>query len=265
MKRFVLLIACLFQAFCVNAGTPLETPKIISDGMVVQRNKHVPVWGKGQPGSTVTVRFAGQQVSTRVKPGGRWRISLKPMPAATQGRAMEIVMSGADPSKPEVRTIKDVQVGEVWLTGGQSNMEVPLELMDNCAKQQADADALQNVRIYRVPTKESWDKVDFNRAKKMSAVGYFFARDLRKSLPENVPLALIDTSVGATWTESWMSREALRKFNGLPGVDKIVTDGSSYLKIEKFQPSYWYEKVQLQAVPHAIRGSGLVSGRSQQL
>lgn len=248
-------MACLLQAVYVSAGAPLETPKIISDGMVVQRDKEVPVWGKGQPGNTVDVRFAGQTVTTRVKPDGAWQVSLKPMPAEVQGRPMEITMSGTDPSsKPETRTIKDVQVGEVWFTGGQSNMWYPLEMMNNCAKQQADADALKNLRIYRVLTIESWDKVNFKRATQMSAAGYFFARDLRKAIPENVPLAMIDTSVGATWTESWMSREAVKKFNELPGVEKIVTDGSGYGQNQDFQPSNWYEKVQLQAVPFAIRG-----------
>lgn len=254
MKRFLLIMLCALQAVCAYAVQPLEMSIVYSNGMVVQRDKNVPVWGKGEPGCSITVWFAGQKATGQVASDGKWKVYLKPMPAQAEGRTMEIEMSGAALAKPVARAIQDVQVGEVWLTGGQSNMWYPLDKMENCAKQQADADALKNVRVFRVLTIESWDKVNFARAKQMSAVGYFFARDLRKALPASVPLALIDTSVGATWTECWMSPEAVAKFNRETDTEKIKTDGSDYGKVKEFQPSHWYREVQCKVIPYAFRG-----------
>ena len=92
----------------IQFGTPF------SDNAVLQRDMHVPIWGKASPGETVKVEVAGQSLAAKAGDDGKWRVDLAPMEASSEGRALKI---------GDVE-VKDVLVGEVWFASGQSNMEM---------------------------------------------------------------------------------------------------------------------------------------------
>ena len=95
----------------------LRPARIFSDHMVLQQDLPVPVWGSAEAGQMVVVEFAGQSVQAKASDAGRWQVRLEPMQANSRGRMMQVRSSAADPV-----VIRDVLVGEVWFSGGQSNM-----------------------------------------------------------------------------------------------------------------------------------------------
>lgn len=100
-----------------NLAGNLRLPMVFSDGMVLQRGRRVPVWGRAAAGASVRLTFAGKSYKTRADSAGDWKILLRPL-AADTGLVMRVV-SGKDTA-----TLRDVAVGEVWFASGQSNMEM---------------------------------------------------------------------------------------------------------------------------------------------
>ena len=111
----VLAVGMLLWAGETFAAVRLS--RIFSDGMVLQREMPVPVWGFAKAGEKVTVSFAGQEKSATADEGGKWMVRLDAMPASASPREMTV-------AGENTLTLKDVLVGEVWLCGGQSNMEM---------------------------------------------------------------------------------------------------------------------------------------------
>jgi len=212
--------------------------------MVLQRNIAVPVWGTAADNETVTVVFNGQTVSTKAA-NGKWMLQLKPMKENNIGLNMTI--KGAT---NEV-VINNILIGEVWLCGGQSNMERQLGLRPpqkpiiNWQEEAAKAN-YPLIREFAVPhnsntTKEvtdikaNWIVCDTQTVKQFSAVGYFFGSTLFEKL--NIPIGLIHSSVGGTPAERWMSRKALEDNPELKiFVDQYVQAIADYpAKLEFFQ------------------------------
>src|SRR5580658_2965754 len=126
MNRFfngaTVLGAALLFLMCsapqaARGESDVRLPRLFSDNMVLQQGTSVPVWGWGQDGTTVTVKFRDQTVSARVA-GGKWMVRLRNLKPG--GPDTLTVIAG------NTIEIKNVLVGEVWLAGGQSNMEFPL-------------------------------------------------------------------------------------------------------------------------------------------
>jgi len=100
------------------ATADVRLPGMFSDSMVLQRDAKLPIWGWAQPGEEITVAVAGQKVATTADKDGNWRVTLSPLKA--DGKPQEMIVSG----KKDRIIFKDVLVGEVWLCGGQSNMQM---------------------------------------------------------------------------------------------------------------------------------------------
>ena len=192
----------------------MRAAAIFSDRMVLQREKPVAVWGDGRDGRTVTVTLAGNSASCTVK-DGRWRVTLPPMPAADD--LTMTIESGA------VQIIfKEIAVGEVWLCGGQSNMEFEIR---NEKNGQALLETLTpecGVRYYYTPKlrimdgrfdrderNASWQTASPENAQAWSAVGLYFALELSKKL--GVTVGLIGCNWGGTSASCWVSRDILEQ------------------------------------------------------
>jgi sialate O-acetylesterase len=213
-KKFGLLAAVVLlawshaaQAETATVGT-ISLPRLFSDNMVLQEGASVPIWGWGDEGATVTVQFQNKTVSTLVK-NGRWVVRLKNL----------------KPGGPETLTVtsansiafKNILVGEVWLAGGQSNMEFPLK---NSFQSEGDIAGSANPMIHLLnvpharlesPTNDigaSWTECNPDTVKNFSAVAYYFARDLQKVL--GVPVGVIESDWGGTPAEVWMQSEFLQ-------------------------------------------------------
>ena len=187
----------------------LRLARIFGDGMVVQRDKPMVVWGWASPRAAVSVQFHGHTAHTVASTTGSWKASLPP---ARAGGPFELAARSGD----ERIALRDVLVGDVWVASGQSNMEFRVSEGMNAAQEIASAhDSL--VREFKVPNSWSnapeddlaggrWSPADPRHVGSFSAVAYFFARELRKS--EHVPIGIVNTTWGGSAIEAWLSRSA---------------------------------------------------------
>ncbi|WP_447940756.1 sialate O-acetylesterase [Pseudoxanthomonas mexicana] len=202
MKRAATLLLALLA---IPAAQAVELPRLFADGMVVQRDQPVRVWGEAAPGARVHVTFAGREAAAQAAADGRWSLAL---PAQTAGGPH--VMRIDDGKQP--RVLRDVLVGDVWLASGQSNMEWPIAQSANPETEAARATDPQ-IRHFKIPKSWSgepqaqleggeWVASSPQAAPKFSAVAHFFARELRKVT--GVPIGIIDSTWGGSRIEAWM-------------------------------------------------------------
>ena len=197
------------------SATSLRLAQLIGDGMVMQRDARVPVWGTAAPGARVTVTFDGREQVATAAPTGRWSVTLPAMSAG--GPHAMTVAAGS-----ERVAVRDILVGDVWVCSGQSNMEWVVRDARNGAAEIAAAND-PSIRHFKVPTSfawapsdslagGAWERADPQHVGAFTAVGYFFARDLHRaahSRAAGVPIGLLHTSWGGSRIEPWTSREAL--------------------------------------------------------
>jgi len=213
----VLTVAALLRAG--DALADVRLPRIFGDGMVLQRDMAVPVWGWAEAGESVTVEFGGHEKSATADAGGAWIVRLDAMPASASPQKMIVVGRNTV-------TFNDVLVGEVWLCGGQSNMQMVLRA---CLNFEAEAAAATNPAIRQIkvgrrrsgaPTEDldesstPWTACTPATADQFTAAGYFFAREIAKEL--DVPVGLINDNWGGTGIEPWIPVEGLRMESSEP-------------------------------------------------
>lgn len=216
-KFTIAILVCLLAA----AGTPhcvladITLPKFFSDHMVMQQNANFPVWGTAEPNQDLVVRFNDAEVKARANANGRFSTSIK-TPSAGGPYRLEI----ADEENSTGVILDDVMVGEVWLCAGQSNMSWPVEKSADASAEVLSANNYNQIRLFTVEVQAAdepmedvakatpWSICSADNIKDFSAVGYFFGRDLAKTLKET-PIGLIDASLGGTSCEAWCSTESL--------------------------------------------------------
>ena len=217
---FVLALAASATFGSAASGADLRLPHIFGSGMVLQQGKPVTVWGWATPATQVTIQFAGQTKSVTAMANSKWTVQLDAMNASfTPG---SLVVRAGD----QKLTLDDVLVGEVWVCGGQSNMERPLSStvdadIDLVA---ADDPAIRFIRLPKVahiepqddfPVESATDPVGHWRSAttkqvgNCTGVGYYFARRLHRNL--KVPVGIIDNSWGGTLAHNWCMKESLAR------------------------------------------------------
>ncbi len=206
------LVSFLFFLLASNGAAAITLPKLFTDHMVLQRDAQVPVWGWAVPGELVSVQIDGQTMKTKADKQGNWQVKLNPH---TAGGPFELKVVGKN-----TITLKDVLYGDVWLCGGQSNMQWALDWLNFQGVDTAKVDN-PNLRLFTVaidldylPKKDiksgHWQVASMKTLGPFSAVGYFFGSYLQEQL--NVPIGLISSNLGATSIETWMSNGALKQF-----------------------------------------------------
>lgn len=206
-------------ASTVRANVSL--PDVISESMVLQQKQRVPIWGKADPGESITVRFAGQTKKTIASADGNWIVKLDPLVANATPASM--VISGNNTIE-----LKNILVGEVWLVAGQSNMQ---RLLSETADGEAAIAAADHplIRLFNVsrqvafkhapPPLAKWLACSPQTVKDFSAAGYYFGVELQKEL--HVPIGLINSSYGGSQAEAWTPTEYLLASNDLrPTVER---------------------------------------------
>ena len=184
----------------------VELPRVFGDGMVLQRDQPILVWGSADPGADVEVTLGEDRANATVNAAGDWRVEL-PARAAGGGPLLLRIDDGKAP-----RELRDVVMGDVWLASGQSNMEWPISQSADAQAEIARAtDPL--IRHFKVPRSWSglpqgqlsggeWVASSPEAAATFSAVAHFFARELRDS--QDVPIGIIDSTWGGSSIEAWM-------------------------------------------------------------
>lgn len=205
----------------------MKLSSLLSDGMVLQRKAKIRIGGGTDPGRPVRVSFQGRSFEAVADASGRWSVTLDGL---QEGGPFEMVIA-AD----EERVIRDVLVGDVWVLGGQSNMELPVRrTLDRLADEVRGAD-YPFIRQFNVPQIYNFhgprDEVQGGRwiaatgdgVLDFSAVGFFFARRIHERL--GVPVGLVMAAVGGTPVESWMREETLRRIGGYDEeLDRLKND-----------------------------------------
>ena len=216
-SAFVLLACCLPQ----TATAEVRMPSVFGNNMVLQRDKPVSIWGWADAGEKVTVSFADQAMTATATDTGEWSLQLEPLETSFKGQTLECR------GESNKHTFTDVLVGEVWLCGGQSNMEWSMRASRDADIEipSADSPAIRFVKIPHIARPEpqsdfpvenaenggrDWKRCIPEEVENCTAVGYYFARRLQRRL--KCPIGLIDNSWGGTMAQHWTSIKTLREF-----------------------------------------------------
>jgi sialate O-acetylesterase len=226
VQRMVVMLAgslCLAVP-AIAAEAPLMDALFV-DHAVLQRDRAIEVYGQAAPGEDVSVTLAGASARGRADAKGRWSVQLAAQPAGGPH-----VLSARTATRSE--SAQDILVGDVWLCSGQSNMEWPVR-MTHDAYNEAALSANARIRHVTIPRGSSaiartgfavpleWKLAAPGNTEHFSAVCYYFARELQKSV--DVPQGLITASWGGSRIEPWMSDDALRQHAGYaPALDLLA-------------------------------------------
>jgi sialate O-acetylesterase len=221
-KPFLISFLIAF-AFSQYAQADVKLPKLISDGMVLQRDKPLKIWGWASPGEKVTVSFIKKNYSVVTGTDGKWQIITK---AISAGGPYDMTISGNN--KLEV---KDILLGDVWFCSGQSNMEMGMGDVTEKYEKIIAQNQNPQIRQFLVPKSTNdatkvhddlsngrWTPATGANIPRFTAAGYFFA--VSTYAREKVAIGLINASWGGTPIESWISTEGYKSF---PEIAKQVT------------------------------------------
>jgi len=227
----------------------LRLARLISDGMVLQRDQKIKIWGWALPEEKVTVHFLGKSYSTVANTDGKWEVTL---PELQAGGPYFMVIETFQKSI----TINNILIGDVWVCSGQSNMVLPMERVKDIYEEEIANCVNPFIRQFTVPDRYdfkgpqedleegSWEPVTKDTILRFSAVGYFFAKALFEKY--HVPIGLIKACVGGTPIEAWLSEDALQQFpENLKILEQLKVDGyiESIKKKEEAEINAWYEKL----------------------
>lgn len=208
------LIIALFFVQMGSVMAQIRLPKLISDGVILQRNEKVKVWGWAAPNELIKLEFKAKTYTAKANPKGDWNIIL---PAQKAGGPYEMVLKASNEIK-----IKDILFGDVWICSGQSNMELPMERLKEKYGEVIAHSENNKIRQFLVPDKYDFvsEQSDFESGKwvlanpktvlDFSGVGYFFAKAIYEK--EHIPIGIINSALGGSPIESWLSEEALVAF-----------------------------------------------------
>lgn len=266
MKK-ILITACI-ACFTFIAQAEVTLPKVFADHMVLQRGQEIPVWGQADPRERIEVTFQDKTYKTRADRAGKWQLK---MAASAAGGPYVLTIKGKN-----TLTLKDVLVGDVWLLGGQSNMEWPMT-QTNGSEDSIKTANYPEIRLFEVGRQVSifpvqdvaeaaWNVCTPETVVNFSAVGYYFGKRLHQDL--DVPIGLLDINWGGTVSEAWTSSEALASHPDFS--DRIAAYGASgeadFQNAENKGPNSWpsslYHGMLEPVIPFGIKGAIWYQGES---
>ena len=230
----MIFILSLFISF--TSFSQIKLPKLISDGMVLQRNTNIKIWGWASAGEKVSIQFIDKEYNTTTDGKGDWSVSIQTQKA---GGPYEMIINASNKI-----TIHDIMIGDVWICSGQSNMEHSLGSFDWVYKKEIENSTNKYIRQFLVPQKYnfntpqtdlesgSWKSANPENVKNFSAVAYFFGKEIYDKY--KVPIGLINSSLGGSPVESWISEDALKSFPAYYNEARLYRDS---ILIEKIKES----------------------------
>ena len=247
MKKYKLTILCTFLAFLTTeVSAKVKLPQFFQSGMVIQRGKPVPVWGKADAGEKVSVRINKFKTVIIADSNGNFRVDL---PAMKAGGPYTLMVGDV--------VLTNVLVGDVWLCSGQSNVDVTIERVYPQYTKEIDQMANDQVRLFRIqnetnthgvqddirPTSINWKSLTKENAWQFSALGSFFGKRMQEQ--HGVPQGIIVNSWGGTPIEAWISADTLRKDYPLQVGKTLLFQKDEYVqaqtKANQLADQRWYE------------------------
>lgn len=212
MRKTLLLFFTLILS--ITAKAQIKLPEIVSNGMVLQREEPINIWGWAAPNEKVIVRFNNKKYKTITAKNGVWKVTLSPIKA---GGPYSMEIEGSNKI-----ILNDILVGDVWLCSGQSNMVHQMRLHNVLYADEIANASYNEIRQFFVPNtvnlsgpqtklpESSWKKAINPDVNEFSAVAYFFAKELYQKY--KVPIGIINSSWGGTPIEAWVSEKGFKEF-----------------------------------------------------
>lgn len=221
------------------ADAKVKLPALISDGMVLQREQSVKVWGTADAGESITVKFQKKSYHATADANGRWSITLPPLKAG-----------GPFPMQVNDIKLNDILVGDVWLCSGQSNMELPVRRVMDMFSQEILSYNNEKIRHILIPqeynfhapqeelSETGWKTLTQENVMDFSALAYFFAKEMYEKT--GIPVGLINSSWGGTPVEAWISEEGLKEFPLYINSKRLYEDDAYCSHIKKLEGENFY-------------------------
>ena len=271
-----LVPALLILTTVISARADVTLSPIIGSHMVLQRDGACPVWGWADADEEVTVEFSGQKKTAKPDAAGKWMVKLDAMKANATSQAMTI-------RGKNTLTLEDIVVGDVWLCSGQSNMEWTVAGAANPKEEIAAGNhpLIRQIKVNNpgaVKPEEKvigsgWKNASPQTIGEFTAVGYYFAREVRKDV--DVPIGLLSANWGGTRIEPWVPPQGFKAVPALKDIaDKLAEFPKTTEKPDKADPAKMVVSVNHQTplalfngriaplVPFGIRGALWYQGES---
>jgi sialate O-acetylesterase len=209
-----LLILILLFLIPLPMISQVRLPRLISDGMVLQRDARLKLWGWAANHEKISIAFHDSVYQTTANDRGEWTVVLSSLKA---GGPFTMTVTASN-----ILTIKDILIGDVWVCSGQSNMELPMKRVSWVYENEIAKSENPYIRHFAVPQKYdfntpqsdfesgTWQSANPRNVLGFSAVAYFFAAELYEKY--HVPIGLINASLGGSPAESWVSEDAIKEF-----------------------------------------------------
>jgi Domain of unknown function (DUF303). len=202
----------LLAAGWLSVKAEVRLPQLLSDGLVLQRNAEINLWGSADAHEKIRVTFKKKEFLSKADADGNWTVSV---PSQQAGGPYEIQIND--------KVIRNVWIGDVFLCSGQSNMELPISRVMDLYRDEAMADSNERIHYVKIPRNavfhepktdvlpsSGWQSLNPQSAPQWSAVCYFFAKEYERQ--NNVPVGIINSSVGGSPVEAWISADALKAY-----------------------------------------------------
>ena len=215
MKKLFTSLLALAGVLAISADSvkaEVKLPKIISSGMVIQRNDTARIWGTADAGEPVTVTFLKKKYKTIADNEGNWMVAI---PTKKHGGPYMMTVNDI--------VLEDIYVGDVWLGSGQSNMDVHIDRVSEIYADEVMTDANPKIHLIQFdrgislkaaePQTEvnahqyGWEPLSPEKVGHWSAIGYFFCKDMYEKT--GVPQGFINASMGGSNIVAWISREKM--------------------------------------------------------
>lgn len=241
-------ILLLLLFFSQTGYGQVKLPQLISDGMVLQRDSELKIWGWAPEGEKLSIEFNGNTYKATADKDGKWMVKLPPMEA---GGPYDMNIEASNKI-----TVKDILIGDVWVASGQSNMETTMERVKPLYEDVIKSVDYPQIRYFNVadlynfksPQTDlgpgNWIPADTANILNYSAVAFFFARELHEKY--DVPIGVINASVGGSPVEAWLSKDALKNFPVHFEEAKKFSEDAYIKKIEtddQDRSNKWYQEV----------------------
>jgi len=212
IRRLITSLIILLLSTYLHGNVKL--PALISDGMVLQRDSRINIWGWASPGEKVQIKLNNKTIRTVADPDGDWKIVMPQMKAG-------------GPYKMEVKgnnsiIIENILIGDVWFCSGQSNMVLTMERVKEKYPDDIASAFYPEIRNFFIPAASDvtsihkdlptgkWVSASPEKVLGFGAVAFFFARSIYNEY--KVPVGIINSSVGGTPIEAWISEDGMKEF-----------------------------------------------------
>ncbi len=225
MKKYFVLTMMLMVCLMGQAQERVTLPRFFADGMVLQRDAKIPVWGKGLAGSQVIVTLNGKTGKTKVLPDGTWKVYLPKMKAGGPYTLTVTQKTSLSNATERLDTkVNNVLIGDVFLCSGQSNMELPIRRCMDVVGDMVKDYSNDQIRYLKFPHQFNyvrpnddvqclpWQDITPQNCGEVSGICYFMARELQQKY--GVPIGIINSAVGGTQVQAWMPHDVLANFAG---------------------------------------------------